>query len=68
MARTGRPKLQEEVTRWEVRIPKAVAAEVELLLLDPVTGDVTYGKRNQLITQLLNQWLDNQRRNVLTSN
>lgn len=44
--------------KWRVNIPESIAAKVELMLLNPLTGDIRYGARSDLITKLLKQWLD----------
>lgn len=46
---------------WKVRIPSDLAAEVELLLFDPLTENVTYGARSQLLESLLRDWVDAKR-------
>ena len=42
---------------WKCSIPSDVAAQVDLILLDPVRGVPEYGKRSSLVTELLRAWL-----------
>lgn len=48
---------REPMTRWNVYIPVDIAAEVERTFANPVTGDITYGIRSQIVTALLREWL-----------
>lgn len=57
----GRKALTTPSLDWKIRIPEPLAAEVELLLLNPVTGNPLYGARSQLIESLLRDWVDSQR-------
>ena len=43
---------------WEIRIPLSTAAKTELLLIDPITGSARYAARSQLVTALVEQWLN----------
>lgn len=43
--------------KWIVIVPTAVAAPVELRLLDPLYNKPVYGARAKLITTLLQKWL-----------
>ena len=57
MAKRGRkPSLVPNV-EWKCHIPADVAARVDTFILDPVRMTVAYGKRSQLVTQLLRDFL-----------
>ncbi|HYE38131.1 hypothetical protein [Methylocaldum sp.] len=58
----GRTANTEKSIRWRIEVKERIAAQVELLLLDPLTGDIAYGARSALVNQLLREWLDKQRR------
>lgn len=45
-----------------VSIPESVISEVHLLLYDPVYERVGYGQVSKIITKLLKDWLDEQRK------
>jgi len=62
MARGRKPNLEKTVS-WHIHIRERVAAPVELVLADPLTGKVKAGARQALVEQLLDKWLDEQRRN-----
>ena len=62
MSRTGRPPNTVPTIRWDTYVPVDVAAQVELLLLDPVRQKVQHGARSALITQLLREWVEEQKR------
>lgn len=52
-----RHKSPEPFIRWTVLIPAALAAEIEMLFFDPIHGKPHYGKRSELITELLRAYL-----------
>lgn len=52
-----RHKSPEPFIRWTVLIPAALAAEIEMLFFDPVHGKPHYGKRSELVTELLRAYL-----------
>lgn len=54
--KAGRKK-GEPYVQWIIPVPIAVAAPVELRLLDPLYNKPTYGARAKLITTLLQKWL-----------
>lgn len=62
MARRGKKPHADPPTEWKISIPTSVAAAVELILTDPLTGKPRHGARAKLITQLLSQWLKEQSR------
>jgi len=43
--------------KWRINVPESVAAKVELMLFDPLKGEIKYAARSDLITKLLVQWL-----------
>lgn len=47
----------EPRVRVEVLIPDSIDAQVRLLLLDPVRGQLKYGAYSRLVTELLRRWL-----------
>lgn len=55
--RGRKPKHEHGAVSWEVLLPAALAARLELLLLDPLTGAVRYGAKSQLVVRLLEEWL-----------
>ena len=56
----GRRKYTIRRVRWHLQIPETVAAEVELLLLDPFWQQPKWGAKSELVTQLLQEWLNSQ--------
>jgi len=60
MAKPGRKALLDPPVRWELSLPSSLAAQVEVLLADPVRGKTSYGARTKLITRLLREWLREQ--------
>jgi len=42
-------------------LSKPLSSEVDVLLMDPLTGKIRYGAWSQLIEQLLREWVDRQR-------
>lgn len=57
----GRKALTIPNIDWKIRMPSDLAAEVELLLFDPVKEEVTYGARSALIEELLRDWVETKR-------
>ena len=57
----GRKPYSEPRVQWKFYLPETLAAEVELLLLDPMREKVRYGARNELMEKLLRDWLNGQR-------
>ena len=57
----GRKPYSEARVQWKLYLPETIAAEVELLLLDPLRDRVKYGARNELVEKLLRKWLEDQR-------
>ncbi len=59
MAR-GRPQLSDPPIEWKISLPSSVAAQIELHLLDPLSGKPKHGARSKLITRLLRTWIKSQ--------
>lgn len=66
MAKPGRKPNSIPTVPWKLYIRADLAAEVELLLLDPMREKVRYGERNRLIESLLEDWLKEQRKVMAT--
>lgn len=49
----GRPKHFDPPVNWRLSMPTSVVTQLELLLLDPVTGRPAVGSRSALMTQLI---------------
>lgn len=62
----GRKPYSEIRVQWKLYLPLSLAAEVELLLLDPLREKVKYGARNELIEKLLREWLEKQKVDLTT--
>ena len=56
MAR-GKVAHTDPPVKWRINVPQSVAAKVELMLFDPLKGEIKYGARSDLITKLLVEWL-----------
>jgi hypothetical protein len=56
MAKLGRP-VGEPKEKWKCSIPVEIAAKIDLLCWDPVRNVTSYGKRSELVTQLLREHL-----------
>lgn len=56
-----RPRNEIRPHDWKLSIPQDLAAEVDLLLWDPVMQKPKYGGRSSLIADLLRLWLEAQR-------
>ena len=55
MARPSNPDL---LKKWKVALPATLAGQVELLLLDPITGRPRYASRSHLVARLLADWVE----------
>ncbi len=53
----GRRAHRDKPIIWRVSIPSSLSEEVELLLTNPLTGEVAYGARSNLAKTLLRKWL-----------
>ena len=58
----GRKAHGDPPVKWNINLPTTLAAEVELLLTDPLNGVPEYGKRSKLIQELLYGWVAQRRR------
>lgn len=56
-----RRKVDQSV-RKHIYIPESITNEIEVLLCDPISGDVRYGTWSDLVTKLLKEWLETQRK------
>lgn len=61
--RTGRPRAAIPTVEWKHHVRADLAAQVELILADPMRERVKYGARSRLLEQLLEEWLAKQRVN-----
>ena len=61
-SKLGRKSHGDPPVKWNINLPTTLAAEVELLLTDPLTGIPEYGKRSKLIQELLYGWVAQRRR------
>lgn len=66
MAKRGRTPRTIPSVRWRVEVRSDLAAQVEVLLYDPVLEIVTYGARTALINKLLAEWLETQKKGSAT--
>ena len=55
--RAGRPQSAELRADWKLSLPASVAAEVDLLLEDPLTRKPKYGARSSLVEAMLRNWI-----------
>jgi len=60
MGKRGRKPQLDRPVDVMVSIPSTVAAKLELLLYDPLTGRPQYGGRSRLIQQLIREWIERQ--------
>jgi len=67
MTKLGRRPHDIAPHQWKITIPSDLAAEVELLLFDPLTGKPQYGGRAKLLEVLLREWVARRRKEHLTS-
>lgn len=54
----GRPRKIDRPVEWKVYVPSSVANVVDLLMLDPVTGNIRKGARSALVEELLRRWVE----------
>lgn len=62
----ARRKNADPSVDWHLCIPQTLAAEVELLLIDPFLQRTQFGARSELIIMLLREWV-NEKRQELTN-
>ena len=68
MSKGGRPTNAVPTVKWDLYIRSDLAAQVELLLLDPMREKVRYGARGKLMEQLLNEWLEKKKAEMRRAN
>jgi hypothetical protein len=52
-----KPPGSEPTVNWKIRVPASTAAQIELLVMDPLTRKPSYGKRSELVSELLRNYL-----------
>ncbi len=57
---------REGVETISARIPADVMREIRILLLDPTTGQIGYGRLANLVTGLLTGWLEERKKGIDT--
>lgn len=57
MTKLGRKPNAVPTIDWKCYVPVNIAAQVDLLLTDPLTGKPKLGARSELVTKLLMAWL-----------
>lgn len=55
MPRPRNPYLRAD---WKICLPAPLAAEIDLMLEDPLTRKPKYGARSKLIESLLSEWIE----------
>jgi len=60
MAR-GRVPRGDQPVRWIVWLPGRLAAELELLLYDPILHRPKYGSKSEVVRSALELWLQHQK-------
>lgn len=58
----GRPPKTTRTVHWTLSLPEPLAAELELLMLDPMLGKPKVGARSALVEGLIREWIATQRR------
>ena len=58
----GRKKKLDRPVHWSISVPQSLAAELELLLIDPLRGKPKHGARGALIERLLREWVEEQKK------
>jgi len=61
----GRPRLMYLRANWKLSLPAGLAAEVDLLLEDPLSRKPRYGARSRLVEALLREYLARARNETL---
>lgn len=62
MAKRGKKAHLDPPVEWKISIRSSTAAQIALLLTDPLTGKIKHGARGQLIDRLLTDWIRKQQR------
>ena len=55
---------RDPVELISVRIPGGIMRDIRILLLDPTTGQIGYGRLRNLITGLLANWLEEKKKGI----
>ena len=55
---------QEGIETISVRVPAEIMRDIRILLLDPVTGQIGYGRLRGLVTSLLAGWLEEKKKGI----
>jgi len=58
------PPYREGMETISVRIPADIMRDIRILLLDPSTGQIGYGRLRNLITGLLTGWLEEKKKGI----
>jgi len=58
----SRPLNPDLTKNWKISLPATLAGTVEFYLFDPLHKKPLYGSRGRLITELLEKWVDDQKR------
>ena len=56
MTRGRRPHRDPPII-WRISLPQSLSDELEVLLTNPLTGEVAYGARSNLSKTLFRRWL-----------
>lgn len=54
----------EDIETISIRVPGAMMRDIRILLLDPSTGQIGYGRLRSLITWLLANWLEEKKKGI----
>lgn len=54
----GRKPHNDPPVKVHLSLPTSIVAKIELLLFDPVRGQMRYGGMSDLVKSLLNQWIE----------
>lgn len=64
MGRHANPSMTKS---WKIHVDATIAGRVELLLLDPLTAKPRYGKRGELVNELLRKWVEEEEQKLKTA-
>lgn len=59
-----RPKKANPTERMTVYVEAELLQKVDILLTNPLSGNIKYGARSALVERLLREWLNTQRENT----
>ena len=51
------PRKGYDTVVWEIVLPATLAAEAELILLDPITAKPKHGERSKIVESLMREWV-----------